>query len=148
MRISGSKGGRLPQLQRVGRLNVIMTVAKNGRFALGVQPIGVDQRIAGSRNDFHVLHSGALERIAHELRRSFDVGFVSGSVLTLGMRRNSFSSSRSRSWLCSTYVSIARDIGALKTIMANGPVAPTICLALVGVTFIALNAPATPGAVS
>ncbi len=40
------EGRRMPQLQRIGRLDVVVAVAQHGGLAGGVEPVGIDQRVA------------------------------------------------------------------------------------------------------
>ncbi len=41
------KGRRDPLIERIGRLHVIVAIGEAGGLALGVQPVGVDQRMSG-----------------------------------------------------------------------------------------------------
>ncbi len=68
---------RLPLLQRIGRLHVVVSVDQDGRRALGMQPVGGDDRVAFGRVDRHMLEAGA----AHALRHPFG-GF--GDMLGIG----------------------------------------------------------------
>ena len=74
-----------------------MAVAEHGRLAGGVQPVGVDQRMLAGRDDLDVLHARVPQALGDELGGALDIGACSGRVLMLGIRMNSFSSSRKRS---------------------------------------------------
>ncbi len=80
----GLEGRALPELQRVGRLDVVMAVTKNGWLALGVQPIAIDQRIAIGRNDLDMLDAGVFQAIGDEVGGSLDVGLVLGQSADAG----------------------------------------------------------------
>jgi len=67
-----------------------------------MEPVGVNQGVLRGRDDFDVFQTGGAHTIGHKLSRAAHVGEVSGSVLTLGILRNVFSSSRRRVLFCST----------------------------------------------
>jgi len=72
------KRRRDPLFERVGRLDVIVAIAKHGRLAGGVEPIGIDQRVTPGRNDFDVFETGALEARGNEFSGADDIRFVVG----------------------------------------------------------------------
>ena len=49
--------GRLPQLDRVDRLDVVVAVHEDRRGALGVEPVRVDDRVAPRRRDVDMLEA-------------------------------------------------------------------------------------------
>ena len=59
----------MPFIQRVGRLHIIMRVHQNRGLAGRMQPVGVEQRVALSRNDFDILHPDAAQFGGHKFRR-------------------------------------------------------------------------------
>ena len=96
-RTVGSKGRRDPFIERVGRLNVVVSVAQDRWFAGGVQPICVNQRVLRGGNDFNIFEAGGLHAVGDKLSGAQDIGhMLRGKVLTLGIRRKVLSSSRRR----------------------------------------------------
>src|SRR5579862_4720166 len=61
-----------------------MPITKNGGLAGGVQPIAIDQRVAGGRNDLDILDAGAFQAIGDEVGGSLDVGLVLGQCADAG----------------------------------------------------------------
>ena len=59
--LCGLEGRREPLVERVGRLNIVVTVDEHGRLAGGMQPVGVDQRMAFGLNQSRMLHANALQ---------------------------------------------------------------------------------------
>src|SRR5579875_2195887 len=74
----GLKGRRLPLVQRVGGLHVVMAIGEAGGLALGVQPVGVDKWMARGVDDLDVLHADAGELGGEPLGGAADVGLVLG----------------------------------------------------------------------
>ena len=109
-RTVGSKGGVMPYIQRIGRLHVVVAVEQHGRFARRMQPVGVDQRMIGGGNHFDVLQPARFIASATKDAARTISGLCSGSVLTLGMRRNVFSSSRRRASFSRTKMSTDWDM--------------------------------------
>jgi len=64
-----------PEFERVGRLDVVVPVAENGGLAGGVEPVGIDERMALGGYDFDVFEAGSLQRVGRELGRA---GHVTG----------------------------------------------------------------------
>ena len=50
---------RLPEIQRIHRLDVVVAVDEHCRLPGGVQPIGVDDRVPARLGDFDMLHADA-----------------------------------------------------------------------------------------
>ena len=78
------EGRRLPEIQRIDRLHVVVTVEEDGRRSLGAEPVAVDHRIPGRLDQPDVLHAdpphlvgGPLGTAAHiclVLRQRADAG--------------------------------------------------------------------------
>jgi hypothetical protein len=75
-----------PFIERVGRLHVVMAVAKAGGFAWGVQPVGINQRVAG-RITGALNHPDIFEAYALQLFCQ-QGGSVANVVCVLGEGRN------------------------------------------------------------
>ena len=89
-RTIGSNGGRLPHVERVDRLDVVVAVDEHGRGAGGVEPVGVDDRVAAGLGDLHVLEADrAISSPASHSAARRQSGACSGSAEMLGMRRKS-----------------------------------------------------------
>ena len=77
--LGGLKRRRLPLVQRLGGLHVVVRVAEHGRLARGVQPVGIDQRmrvgplLGRGGDDLDVLEADALELVGADLGRFFRV---------------------------------------------------------------------------
>ena len=76
LRSVGSKGGVMPFVERVGGLHVVVGVAEDGGLAGGVQPVGVDERMALGGDDFDVLHADAAQFVGDEVGGFLNVGLV------------------------------------------------------------------------
>ena len=72
----GLEGRRGPEFERLGRLDVVMAVEKDGGLAGRVQRFRVDQGMQLGRNDFDVGESGAAEAIGDPLGGALDVRLV------------------------------------------------------------------------
>ena len=72
------KGRRVPKLQRVRRLNVVVPVAENSRFPGRMEPIGVDQRVTLGRNHLDVFQASGAQTAGDEFSRAVDIRFVIG----------------------------------------------------------------------
>ena len=66
----------VPLVQRLGRLHVIVRIAQRRRLARGVQPVGVNQRMALGGNDLDILEADALQIVGHHLGGLADIVFV------------------------------------------------------------------------
>ncbi len=73
---NGLKRRRLPQLQRIGRLHIVMPITQHRRLSWSVQPIGVNQRMLGRGNDRDVLKPRARQAIGDKFRGPVDVSFI------------------------------------------------------------------------
>ena len=65
-----------------------------------MQPIGIDERMTGGRDDLDILHTRAPQAFGDELSGALHIRRCSGSVLMLGIRMKSFSSSSRRGRFC------------------------------------------------
>jgi hypothetical protein len=68
------RGG--PKIKRLGRLNVVMSVEKDGRFARGFQRLGVDERVKISGDDLDFLEAGAPKVVGYPFGGAFYVGLM------------------------------------------------------------------------
>src|SRR3990167_8679592 len=69
-------GRREPLVERLGRLHVVVAVEEQGGFAGGVQPLAVDDGMAGGGDELHFLQADALHLVGHPLRSALDVSLV------------------------------------------------------------------------
>ncbi len=67
---------RLPQVERVDGLDVVVAVDEDGRGAGGVEPVGVDDRVAAGLGDLDVLEAGGAQLAGEPLGRAPAVGRV------------------------------------------------------------------------
>ena len=72
------EGRRLPELQRIGRLHVEVTVAEHGGLAGRVKPIGIDQRMPFGFDEFDIFETGGLQLCRHEFGGAMRVFSVVG----------------------------------------------------------------------
>ena len=63
----GLERRRLPFVDRIGRLDIVMPVQKERGLAGRAQPFGVDQRVALPLNQFGAGNPGIPKTVAHEL---------------------------------------------------------------------------------
>src|SRR5438874_1020419 len=70
------KGRAFPKVQRIRRLDVVMSVAEHGGFAWSMKPVCVDERVLARGNDLNVFQSRALKAFGYELGGTRDVVFV------------------------------------------------------------------------
>jgi hypothetical protein len=80
----GLEGRRIPEFQRIGRLDVVVAIAQDGRFAGGMEPIAINQWIAGGGNNFDVLEAGAAQALGDEFGGGRDGGLVLGKRANAG----------------------------------------------------------------
>ena len=76
LRSVGSHGGVVPLVQRLGGLDIVVRIAQRGRLAGGVQPVGVNQRMALGGDDLDILKADALQVVGHHLGGLADIVFV------------------------------------------------------------------------
>ena len=70
------KGGRAPEIQRVGRLHVIVAIDQDGGPARMGLPFGMDDRVTGRGHHLRAGESGREQLIAQPAGRSLHVGLV------------------------------------------------------------------------
>ena len=70
------RGG--PEMKRLGRLNIIMPIKKNGGFAGSVERFGVNERMQRGGNDFKRLKSGGTKIVGDPARGAFNIGLMFG----------------------------------------------------------------------
>ena len=69
----GFKRRRLPQLERVDRLHVVVAVEEDGRRALGAQPVAIDDRVAWCLDEADVVEADASHLLGGPLGTAADV---------------------------------------------------------------------------
>src|SRR5262250_3185807 len=74
--LSGLKRGRLPLIEWIGRLHVIMAVAQDYRFPGGMEPVSVDQRMTGGLDDLDIFDADAREFVGDKLGRAPNIILV------------------------------------------------------------------------
>ena len=79
------KGRRVPLVQRLGRLHIVVAVNEHRRLARRIEPVGIDERVAGGFLQGHVLHADALELRGDKVGGAAAVGGMLGQR---GDRRN------------------------------------------------------------
>jgi hypothetical protein len=67
-----------PLVERVRRLNIVVTVDEHGRLAGSMEPVSVDQRMPFGLNELRMLHSDALQVGKQRLGGFAAVGRVLG----------------------------------------------------------------------
>jgi hypothetical protein len=72
----GLEGGSGPKMKRLGRLNIVMPIKKNGGLARSVERFRVDERMQSGRYDFNRFKSGRTEIVGDPASGALDVGFV------------------------------------------------------------------------
>ena len=75
---NGLEGLRGPQLERLGRLNVVVPVEQRGRLAGGAQPLSVDDGVARGLHHLHARHSELSQLGREVLGAAQHVGLVLG----------------------------------------------------------------------
>jgi hypothetical protein len=73
----GLEGWRLPEVERIDRLDVVVAVEEHGRAAAGAASLRPHQRVTVSLHE-PGLEAGATQPLGHELRRATDVARVLG----------------------------------------------------------------------
>ena len=72
----GLERGRGPQFERLGRLNVVVSVKKDGGFAGRFERLAIDQRVHSRGHNLDGLHSCAAELVGYPLGGALDVRLV------------------------------------------------------------------------
>ena len=74
--LGGLEGRRVPFVERLGGLHVVVGVAQRGRLAGGVQPVGVDEGMSLGGDDLDVFHADAAQFVGHVVGSFLNVGLV------------------------------------------------------------------------
>ena len=74
----GLERRRVPLVDRVDRLDVVVAVDQGGEGAVGVEPVAVDGRMASGGQDVDVLEAGRRHPLGAPLGRDGDVAVVDG----------------------------------------------------------------------
>ena len=72
----GFERGRSPEIERLGRLHVIVAVKEDGGFARSFQRFRIDEWVEIRGYDLNRFKSGGAQVIGHPARTSFDVRLV------------------------------------------------------------------------
>src|SRR3954454_5988834 len=72
------EGRIFPKLERIGRLNIVVTVAEHGGLAGSMQPISVDERVLTCSDQLNVFEARISKTFSYELGRTRDIGLVLG----------------------------------------------------------------------
>ena len=75
---NGLEGRRFPEVQRIDRLDIVVTVKQDRRLARGLQPVGIDDRMSGGVDDLRVLQPDSLVLLGEVARGAADVVGVFG----------------------------------------------------------------------
>ena len=86
----GLKRRRGPQLQRIGRLDVVMAVTQHGRLAGRVQPICIDQRMVRGLDDLDIFEAGFAQAVGDEFGGAPDIGGMLGQGADAGNAEKGF----------------------------------------------------------
>ena len=70
------EGRRRPQIERFGRLHVVVPVEENRRLTRGVQRFSVDERVQLCGHDLDIFQTGRAQLFSHPARRPFNIGPV------------------------------------------------------------------------
>src|SRR5580704_1894155 len=68
--------GRSPKIERLGGLDVVVAVKKDGGFAGSFEGFGIDERMKICRNDFDFLEAATAKIISHPAGGAFDIRLV------------------------------------------------------------------------
>ena len=72
----GLEGGTGPEIERLGRLHVVMAVNQHGRLARRLQRFAVDERMHLRRLDLDLFQARGAKLFRHPVRRFLDIGLV------------------------------------------------------------------------
>jgi hypothetical protein len=65
-----------PQLERIGGLHVIVSIAQDGGLAECMKPVGIYQRMFGGGDDFDVLHPNDAQALGHKFGGAADIALM------------------------------------------------------------------------
>ena len=74
----GFEGRRSPQIQRLGRLHIVVAVEQDRRLAGRVQRFAVHQRMHFRRDNFDIVEACGAQSVGHPFRGALDVRLVLG----------------------------------------------------------------------
>ena len=66
----------MPLVERFSGLHIVVRIAKHGRFAAGVQPVGIDKWMSLGCDDLDILHADAAQFAGHTIGCLLDVGLM------------------------------------------------------------------------
>src|SRR5690242_21625167 len=69
----GFERGRGPELERFGRLHIVMPVEENRGLPRGFQRLGVNERVQVRRNNFHSFESRCAQMIGNPARAPLNI---------------------------------------------------------------------------
>jgi hypothetical protein len=72
------EGRGRPQVQRLGRLHVVVAVEQDGRLAGRVQRFSIDKRVHFRRQDFDIFQACGAQAAGDPFRSALNVGLVFG----------------------------------------------------------------------
>ncbi len=82
--LDGLERRRSPEIERIGRLNIEVAVAQDGRLAGCVEPIGVNQRMQIGIDDLDVFEAGGAACLGDEFGSAAHVAGVFGQRADAG----------------------------------------------------------------
>ena len=84
------KRRRVPFVDRIGRLNVVMGIHQDGGLARRMQPVGIKQRMTLGGYDLDVFHSDAAQLVGHKFCCLLHVAFMFFEGANAGNAEESF----------------------------------------------------------
>jgi hypothetical protein len=119
---------RVPELDRIDRLDVVVAVDEGGRGVRGVEPVAVDDRVAAGRGDLDVLEADPAQVVSDPLGGAAAVLAVLGQAGDAGdPQERRYESRRSSAWSssqASTTGSMAAGLVVVMTAMVCEPDVP------------------------
>jgi hypothetical protein len=72
----GLKGGRSPKVQRLGGLDIIVAIKKDGGLAGSFEGFGINERVKIGGDNFDVFEARGTKAIGNPVGAALDVGFM------------------------------------------------------------------------
>jgi hypothetical protein len=72
----GLKGGRSPKVQRLGGLDIIVAIKKDGRFAGSFEGFGINERVEIGGDNLDGFEARGTKAIGNPVGAAFDVAFM------------------------------------------------------------------------
>src|SRR4029077_7331561 len=72
----GFESGRGPQFERLGGLDVLVAVKKNGGLSGSFEGLRIDERMQIGRDDFNRFKTSSAEFVGNPAGAAFDIGLV------------------------------------------------------------------------